>query len=89
MDPISGRMLNPDMELYQLAGASDIPQIVIHAYEPPLQKSRGVIGIGEPPTIGTAAAIGNAVSNAVGVRVTHWPMTPMNILNALTQAGKV
>lgn len=89
MDPISGRMLNADMELYQLAGASDIPEIVIHAYEPPAQKQRGVIGIGEPPTIGTAAAIGNAVSNAIGVRVPNWPMTPMNILNALAQAGKV
>jgi len=89
MDPVSGRMLNPDMELYQLAGASDIPEIVIHAYEPPDQKRRGVIGIGEPPTIGTAAAIGNAVSNAIGVRVTNWPMTPINVLNALAQAGKV
>ena len=89
VDPISGRMLNPDMELYQLAGASDIPEIIVHAYEPPDQKQRGVIGIGEPPTIGTAAAIGNAVSNAIGVRVTHWPMTPMNVLNALAaQEGK-
>ncbi|MBI1322781.1 molybdopterin-dependent oxidoreductase [bacterium] len=89
MDPVSGRMLNPDMELYQLAGASDIPEIVIHAYEPAAIKKRGVIGIGEPPTIGTAAAIGNAVSNAIGVRVTNWPMTPINVLNALAQAGKV
>jgi xanthine dehydrogenase YagR molybdenum-binding subunit len=88
VDPISGRMLNPDMELYQLAGASDIPEIVIHAYEPDDQKQRGVIGIGEPPTIGTAAAIGNAVANAIGVRVPHWPMTPMNVLNALAQEGK-
>jgi xanthine dehydrogenase YagR molybdenum-binding subunit len=88
MDPISGRMLNPDMELYQLAGASDIPEIVVHAYEPDDQKKRGVIGIGEPPTIGTAAAIGNAVANAIGVRVPTWPMTPMNILNALAQEGK-
>lgn len=88
MDPISGRMLNPDMELYQLAGASDIPEIVVHAYEPDDQKQRGVIGIGEPPTIGTAAAIGNAVSNAIGVRVPNWPMTPMNVLNALAQAGR-
>ena len=88
VDPTSGRMLNPDMELYQLAGASDIPEIIVHAYEPADQKKRGVIGIGEPPTIGTAAAIGNAVSNAIGVRVTHWPMTPMNVLNALAQEGK-
>jgi len=88
VDPISGRMLNPDMELYQLAGASDIPEIICHAYEPDDQKKRGVIGIGEPPTIGTAAAIGNAVANAIGVRVPTFPMTPMNILNALAKEGK-
>ncbi|MFM7129299.1 MAG: xanthine dehydrogenase family protein molybdopterin-binding subunit [bacterium] len=88
VDPVSGRMLNPDMELYQLAGASDIPEIICHAYEPDDQKKRGVIGIGEPPTIGTAAAIGNAVANAIGVRVPNFPMTPMNILNALAKEGK-
>lgn len=90
MDPTTGVMLNPDMELYKLAGASDIPEIVIHAYEPQDQKDRGVIGIGEPPTISTAAAIGNAVSNAIGVRVPVWPMTPQNVLDALAaaQGGK-
>ncbi|MBV8317610.1 MAG: xanthine dehydrogenase family protein molybdopterin-binding subunit [Planctomycetaceae bacterium] len=83
MDPITGVMLNPDMELYKLAGASDIPEIVIRAYEPDDQKARGVIGVGEPPTISTAAAIANAVTNAIGVRVPQWPMSPRNVLNAL------
>ena len=27
-------MLNPDMEWYKLAGASDIPEIIVRAYEP-------------------------------------------------------
>ena len=39
-----------------------------------------MIGVGEPPTISTAAAIGNAVTNAIGVRVPEWPMTPRNVL---------
>jgi xanthine dehydrogenase YagR molybdenum-binding subunit len=83
MDPTTGVMLNPDMELYKLAGASDIPEIIVRAYQPEDQKKRGVIGVGEPPTISTAAAIGNAVTNAIGVRVAEWPMTPRNVLNAL------
>jgi xanthine dehydrogenase YagR molybdenum-binding subunit len=83
MDPITGRMLNPDMELYKLAGATDIPEIIVRAYDPPEQRKRGVIGVGEPPTISTAAAIGNAVTNAIGVRVHEWPMSPRNVLNAL------
>jgi xanthine dehydrogenase YagR molybdenum-binding subunit len=88
MDPTSGVMLNPDMEMYKLAGASDIPEIVIEAYQTDEMKKRGVIGVGEPPTVSTAAAIGNAVTNAIGVRVPDWPMSPMNVLNALASASK-
>ncbi len=88
MDPVTGVMLNPDMELYKLAGASDIPEIVVIAYEPDEIKKRGVIGVGEPATVSTAAAIGNAVSNAIGVRVPEWPMSPRNVLNALASASK-
>jgi len=74
--------------MYKLAGASDIPEIRVIAYEPDAVKARGVIGVGEPVTVSTAAAIGNAVTNAVGVRVTEWPMSPMNVLNALARAKK-
>jgi xanthine dehydrogenase YagR molybdenum-binding subunit len=89
VDPTTGLMLNPDMELYKLAGASDIPEIICEPYHTPEMRARGVIGIGEPPTIGTAAAIGNAVANAIGVRVPNWPMSPMNVLNALaSQKGE-
>ena len=88
LDPTTGSMLNPDMEWYKLAGAADIPEIIVRAYEPPEQKARGVIGVGEPPTISTAAAIGNAVTNAIGVRVSEWPMSPRNVLNALATASK-
>ncbi len=88
VDPTTGVMLNPDMEWYKLAGAADIPEIIVRAYEPPEQKARGVIGVGEPPTISTAAAIGNAVTNAIGVRVSEWPMSPRNVLNALATASK-
>ena len=88
VDPTTGTMLNPDMEWYKLAGAADIPEIIVRPYEPDEQKARGVIGVGEPPTISTAAAIGNAVTNAIGVRVPEWPMTPRNVLNALATASK-
>jgi xanthine dehydrogenase YagR molybdenum-binding subunit len=87
MDPGSGVMLNPDMELYKLAGASDIPEIMVIPFDTPEMRQRGVIGVGEPPVIGTAAAIGNAVTNAIGVRVHTWPMNPMNVLNALATAS--
>lgn len=85
-DPSTGAVLNPDMELYKLAGLTDIPKIDVIPYHTDEMKARGVIGIGEPPVIATMAAIANAVANAVGVRVPRLPLSPMNVLNALARA---
>jgi xanthine dehydrogenase YagR molybdenum-binding subunit len=79
-DRHTGRQVNPDMEFYKLGGIQDMPQIVVHMMDMP---ERGVIGIGEPPTISTCAAVGNAVFNAIGVRVPNAPFTPEHVLAAL------
>jgi xanthine dehydrogenase YagR molybdenum-binding subunit len=84
MDRVTGRMVNPDMEFYKLGGIEDMPKIVVHLHEMP---ERGVIGVGEPPTISTHVAIGNAVYNAIGVRVPHTPFTPERVLAALAEKG--
>jgi xanthine dehydrogenase YagR molybdenum-binding subunit len=85
MDRHTGRQVNPDMEFYKLGGMVDMPEIVVHMVDMP---ERGVIGIGEPPTISTTAAIGNAVFNAIGVRVPTAPFTPDKVLAALAKGGK-
>lgn len=84
-DRATGRIVNPDMEFYKLGGIADMPKIVVHMLDMP---ERGVIGIGEPPTISTHAAIGNAIFNAIGVRVPHTPFTPDRVLAALAKGGK-
>lgn len=80
MDEKSGVMLNPNFETYKLSGIADVPEIDLVLLDMP---ERGVIGIGEPVTIPTAAAIANAVANAIGVRVTSLPITPQKVLAAL------
>jgi xanthine dehydrogenase YagR molybdenum-binding subunit len=80
MDRSSGVVLNPNFETYKLTGLADAPEIDILLLDMP---ERGVIGIGEPVTIPTASAVGNAVANALGVRVPHLPMTPARVLEAL------
>lgn len=50
---------------------------------------RGVIGLGEPPIIPTAAAIANAVANTLGVRIPQLPITPDKVLTALGKVPKV
>ncbi|MFO0963994.1 MAG: xanthine dehydrogenase family protein [Gemmataceae bacterium] len=81
-DRVTGRMVNPNMEFYKLGGIQDMPRIFVHMMDMP---ERGVIGIGEPPTISTAAAIGNAVFNALGVRVPNAPYSPERVLAALAR----
>jgi xanthine dehydrogenase YagR molybdenum-binding subunit len=83
MDQQSGKYLNADMEFYKLAGIADIGEIVVHLDITPENDKRGVIGLGEPPAIGVIAAIGNAVANAIGVRVSHVPLTADRVLAAL------
>jgi xanthine dehydrogenase YagR molybdenum-binding subunit len=84
MDRHTGRQVNADMEFYKLGGIEDMPKIVVHMMDMP---ERGVIGIGEPPTISTHAAISNAIFNAIGVRVPHTPFTPERVLAALAGKG--
>ena len=88
MDPVTGRMLNPNMQFYRLAGLNDIPELVVHMMTGKGYDERGVIGLGEPPVISPGAAIANAVANALGVRVPFLPLTPDRVLAALQQNAK-
>ncbi len=87
MDQKTGRMLNPNMEFYKLAGIGDIGELVVHMMTTKEYDDRGVIGIGEPPVISPGAAISNAVANAIGVRVPVLPLTPDRVLAALEEKG--
>ena len=82
LDRETGQMVNPNMEWYLLAGMSDIPQIDIVLNNMP---ERGVIGIGEPPTVSTASAIANAVRNATGATIRSLPLHPHKVLAAIEQ----
>jgi xanthine dehydrogenase YagR molybdenum-binding subunit len=85
LDRVTGHMVNPNMEWYHIAGTADIPKIDIKLMNQP---ERGVIGIGEPPTISTAAAVANAVANAIGARIRSIPITPDKVIAALAEREK-
>jgi xanthine dehydrogenase YagR molybdenum-binding subunit len=88
MDDITGLPLNANMEFYKLAGIGDIGELVVHMWmKDPEQDARGPIGLGEPPVISPGAAIGNAIANAIGVRVPRAPFTPARVLAALEKKG--
>lgn len=90
LDPKTGRVLNGNLEQYKIAGAVDVPKIdVLLLEELRGRSSTDVSGIGEPATVPTAAAIANAVYNAIGVRIRELPLTPARVLAALaSQRGE-
>ena len=85
-DPKTGVFINSELDNYRLPRLGDVGELVVQFYEPESERSRGVIGLGEPPAISGAAAISNAVCNATGVRVPTLPMTPKRVLDALRTA---
>ncbi len=87
MDKNLGTMLNPNMDFYRLAGIGDVGELVVHMMTGKGYDERGPIGLGEPPTVGPMAAIGNAVANAIGVRVPFLPITPDRVVDALNPQG--
>lgn len=85
-DPKTGAFVNCELDNYRLPRLGDVGELVVQFYEPESERSRGVIGLGEPPAISGIAAISNAVCNALGVRVPTVPMTPKRVLDALRTA---
>ena len=85
-----GRLQNAGFLDYRIPVCSDLPMIDTQILEiPNPNHPYGVRGVGETSIVPPLAAIANAVSNAVGVRMTHIPMSPPRILAALeASAGK-
>jgi CO/xanthine dehydrogenase Mo-binding subunit len=80
----NGRPLNNSFLDYRLPTMMDVPDIVPIIVEKENARSPDDIrGVGEPPTAPTAAAVANAVYDAVGVRINHLPLTPERVYWAL------
>ncbi|WP_192179835.1 xanthine dehydrogenase family protein molybdopterin-binding subunit [Mesorhizobium amorphae] len=83
-----GRLQNAGFLDYRIPVCSDLPMIDTQILEiPNPNHPYGVRGVGETSIVPPLAAIANAVSNAVGVRMTHIPMSPPRILAALEAEG--
>jgi CO/xanthine dehydrogenase Mo-binding subunit len=82
-----GRLQNPGFLDYRIPVCSDLPMIDTQILEiPNPNHPYGVRGVGETSIVPPLAAIANAVSNAVGVRMVHIPVSPPRILAALNDA---
>ena len=85
LDPATGVQLNANIDQYKIVGSRETPAIEVHLIEQlGRQSSTDARGVAEPANVATAAAIANAFYNATGKRIRTLPMTPANVLAALS-----
>jgi xanthine dehydrogenase YagR molybdenum-binding subunit len=76
VDPRFGGFLNADLAEYLVPVNADIPDLDVSFIDrpDPLLNSAGAKGLGEVTTVGSSAAIVNAIHHATGKRVRHLPV---------------
>jgi xanthine dehydrogenase YagR molybdenum-binding subunit len=84
-EPGSGRMAASNMADYMVAVNADIPPIDVHMLNRPDPhiNELGARGCGELGVVGSAAAVGNAIFNATGIRIRTTPITLDKIVEHL------
>jgi CO/xanthine dehydrogenase Mo-binding subunit len=83
-----GQLTNNSLAEYKIPSLLDMPSEFVSEYVESRQSSGpfGAKGAGENSTIALSPAIGNAIADAIGVRLTDLPLTPETIFQALQAA---
>ena len=86
-DKHDGRLCNHNLAEYHVPVNADVPQldVILVEEDDPYTNPMHIKGIGETAISGAAAAIANAVYNAVGVRVYDFPITLDKLLYELPE----
>jgi putative selenate reductase molybdopterin-binding subunit len=82
-----GQVLNPRLSGYRIPSATEMPPITalwVETDDP--RGPYGAKGLGEMGLVPTAAAVSNAIYDAVDVRMQRIPMTPERVLAAIEDA---
>ncbi|MEG6584676.1 xanthine dehydrogenase subunit XdhA [Dendrosporobacter sp. 1207_IL3150] len=89
-DTKSGKPLNNNLLDYKLMTATDTPEIealFVETFDP--TAPYGNKPLGEPPAIGPAPAIRNAILDATGVHINELPLTPQRLFEKFVQSGLI
>ncbi len=79
------RVTSVDWQSYPILTFSEVPAVDIVLINRPDQPA---VGVGEPATVTSAAAVANAIFDATGARVRQVPFTPQRVLTALRESAK-
>jgi xanthine dehydrogenase YagR molybdenum-binding subunit len=91
LDRQTGKMANANLHDYKIPTMKDV---AVEHFCVPIDipdnefNTTGTKGLGEPATIPTAAAIANAVADAIGIRVTDSPITPTRLAQLVAEQRK-
>jgi CO/xanthine dehydrogenase Mo-binding subunit len=81
-----GRVANPNLALYKLPTALDVPKVRTVIVESASEHGPyGAKGVGEPPVVFPSGAIANAVARAIGVPVHTTPISAERVLRSLRE----
>lgn len=84
IDPDTAEVLNDSLLTYRIATIMDVPDMDLLLVEDAYRGGPfGAKGVGEAGIVNPAAAIANAVYDAIGIRLHSLPLAPDKILHAL------
>jgi len=91
LDRQTGKMANANFHDYKVPTMKDVAaeHLCVPIDIPDIAfNTTGTKGLGEPATIPTAAAIANAVADAIGIRTTDSPINPTQLVGLLAKQRK-
>jgi carbon-monoxide dehydrogenase large subunit len=77
-----GQLRTATLADYLMPSAAELPSFELHHIEDPADNATGARGVGEGGTLGPAAALAGAVSDALGVDVDELPLSPEVVFRA-------
>ncbi len=81
-----GRLMNASLLDYRMPTALDLPMLdTVMVEVPNPAHPYGVRGVGEVPIVPPAAAVADAIYNAIGVRMLELPMSPAKVSKAILE----
>jgi carbon-monoxide dehydrogenase large subunit len=78
-----GQLRTATLADYLMPSAAELPGFELEHIEDPADNATGARGVGEGGTLGPAAALANAVSDALGIEVDDLPLSPEVVFRAL------
>jgi xanthine dehydrogenase YagR molybdenum-binding subunit len=89
VDTRNGFFVNHDLAGYEVPVHADIPhqEVIFMDETDPMSSPMKAKGVGELGLCGVSAAIANAIHNATGIRVRHYPITLDKLIGGLPEVA--